>query len=247
MKKIFFLTSFLLFSLFVDAQVMFGEVDYTKTLNYHGNYLTFSKPVEVTILGKKRTSTPSPLTLNGEKIYNFYSEGVKPPHSEDYKLTDYIFNAIKTDLERLPDGNYMINLMNLVVDKKGALAYFDFDSLKMGSGHIKTFSYTAENITNQEVTPTIQDLISHIGMKDSIASTPQQDSINNVLINIPKDVKLKIYLSLFKALKTAPPFKPAERNGKPANYLLTPGQDYVLKSTFVIKNHKATLLKTAHQ
>jgi len=54
MKRIFFIISSILFCFSVNAQGMFGEVEYNKILNFHGNYLTFSKPMKLMIFGEKR-------------------------------------------------------------------------------------------------------------------------------------------------------------------------------------------------
>jgi|GEM_PF-1695125 len=248
MKRIFLLILVVGACPFLNAQVMFGNVEYNKVLNFHSNYLTFSKPIEVTALGKKRQSIPCPLTLNGEKIYSFMSPNVKPAQPVGFNLPDYVFNSIKPDLEKLPDGEYILQLMNLVLDKKGKLAYFDFDTLKILSGNVKTFSYTTDNLPDEDQhTLTVQDLIDNMGLRDTQPRTAQSDSLDKVLMDIPRKTKLAIYLSLYKALKRLPNFTPAEKTGQKINYVLRPGYDFAIRSSFVIKNHKAALLKLSSQ
>jgi len=94
---------------------------------------------------------------------------------------------------------------------------------------------------------TVQDLIDNLGVRDVPPHTVQKDSLENILWDIPRKTKLAIYLSLYKALKRLPSYSPAERSEQKINYILTPGQDYPIRNSFVIRNHKATLVKLSTQ
>lgn len=221
---------------YTKSQVMFGNVDNNKVLNFHSNYITFSKPIELIILGKKRKSFPTPLTINGRTIYSTSNPSTKAPKFKG-DFSEYVFNAIKNELELLPDGAYTVNRLFLVIDKAGVLSYFDFDTLKIiDANNIRTVN---NNFIADGERPIydVQDAIDQMGLKEAPAN-----SRTLAEPEISKEIKLKIYYSLYKALKFCPKFKPATHNGNPVDFrygLFEYGSDDV----FIIKKHKASLFK----
>jgi len=84
-------------------------------------------------LVKTPISWPTPaLTLNGEKIYEQGAdEQVVAPgalHS-DNGLVQYIHKNAKNTIEKLQDGNYILLLNDVVIDKEGKIAYYEYNGL----------------------------------------------------------------------------------------------------------------------
>jgi hypothetical protein len=80
-----------------------------------------------------------PLTVNGEKVYSIYSDMYKndvdldtdPVFSiKDNTLKEYIFEKLKDDFDKLPDGGYNLMLGLGVVDTKGELVWYDYSSVQ---------------------------------------------------------------------------------------------------------------------
>lgn len=73
-----------------------------------------------------------PEKMNGKKIYS--DAGIKEenlPVYTDGSLEEKILNAVKPELEQLPDANnYTISIFNTIVDEKGNLVYFDVRGLE---------------------------------------------------------------------------------------------------------------------
>ncbi|MCF8449354.1 MAG: hypothetical protein K9G49_05720 [Taibaiella sp.] len=80
-------------------------------------------------LSRRHISWPMPpIKLNGEKIYNAASEaGITKSNiiSKEDGLVTYILTKLSSELSKLDDGNYAILIMDVVVDAKGAIAYYN--------------------------------------------------------------------------------------------------------------------------
>ncbi len=75
-------------------------------------------------------SGPYPVKLNGQKIHEDYEVSAPPAYVGKYPdaSTD-LFVRLQDLLEQLPDGTYQIPLMNVIVDDKGKLAYYQGEGL----------------------------------------------------------------------------------------------------------------------
>jgi hypothetical protein len=70
----------------------------------HSDVYTFSKPKDLVINGQAVKGTPVPLTINGNKIYSDLDMvNELPIFISEESFPTYLFEAIKGDLEKLPD------------------------------------------------------------------------------------------------------------------------------------------------
>ena len=110
------------------------------TILFNGNYLVNSKPESVSVADPVtgniiKKTTPVTLTfLNGEKIYSRMELDNPPtiPNNQGHssKLSEYIFQSAKSKLQLLPDGMYLLDIANPVIDKQGHLVYYKMNGIK---------------------------------------------------------------------------------------------------------------------
>ena len=82
-----------------------------------------------------------PVSINGARIYdaNLLSElvGYETTPGMAQKLSTYIYEALKSDLEKLDDGEYILKISDAVIDSAGYLVYYKFDGIqKLTSHHV---------------------------------------------------------------------------------------------------------------
>jgi hypothetical protein len=248
---------------------MFGKVDNKKTLKFNNYYVRFSEPMELLIKGKMRRSFPAPISINDERIFVDGDNDIERKPYFNYKdsFSEYIFSAIKADLEDLPNGMYQIKRFNMVLGKNGELAYFDFDSLQPSSDNYK--NYHAQTIApiiyeseskgalkttkgsfgldkNDKVDDKAAKEVMQLAVQSMINSLglDQKDTSKGLPITfaVPKEITTKIYQSLYNALKNCPKFQPALKRGKVVYFLLDPIK-YGSIDIYVVKNKKAVLQK----
>lgn len=82
-----------------------------------------------------------PLLLNGVKIYRFEDDSTEYEwggFDEEYKLMIERYNQYKAKLneatqnvrKQLPDGDYIVEMKNMVVDENGIVVYYETEGLK---------------------------------------------------------------------------------------------------------------------
>lgn len=94
---------------------------------------------------------PSPVILNGKKIYTEEKIPVKankmggPSNTTsgftDKGLKEYLLTSLKDELKKLKDGNYYLTLSNIIIDEKGGIVYFDYGGIsasEFGEKNVKT-------------------------------------------------------------------------------------------------------------
>ena len=77
-----------------------------------------------------RLHPPRPVMLNGREVAHLNGE-VPTAYGTDImsaaeRFKEYLFNAVKNDLERLPDGEYQLSPQHATFDETGRLTYFEF-------------------------------------------------------------------------------------------------------------------------
>jgi beta-lactamase regulating signal transducer with metallopeptidase domain len=90
----------------------------------------FSAATTTTVI---RINPPRPVMLNGKEVAHLNGE-VPTPYggaimSASERFKEYLFNAVKGDLERLPDGEYQLSPQHATFDETGKLCYFEFASI----------------------------------------------------------------------------------------------------------------------
>ena len=224
MKRIIFaLLILFLFPLFCQGQVLHGKVTTKKEFNFRGNLIRFSDPVSMVIAGKMRTSNPMVSYINANKIVRAKYETDSDPKLERGETpVDYIKHELTPSISKLPDGNYMINTFNLVVDDHGKLVYFDFTELTPMSSDLKSIHH-------------INGKINDLSELSVITSGHQSNAPSPTIDN---DLKKSVESALYKILLHFPKFVPASSKGKNVFCLLDPRDSF--NGIFSIKNHKVT-------
>ena len=152
------------------------------TVTYKGNVFTMKTyPIDTAFVtdpttGKERIlirkRDPRPIKMNGEEILYDYE---KDETGAFYPIKDLstigtlsgasiiqaVINEIQDELVKLPDGQYNVGINNVVLNKKGEIAYYDFAGFQ---------SYTNGNAISE-------DLKKHIDKKiitaiDKLAAKP---------------------------------------------------------------------------
>jgi hypothetical protein len=208
-----------LYGLTLSGQVMHGKVDYTKTLKFNNNYFKFSRPISMAIQGKVRTSTPTPIEVNGDKIYESGLQTDKiPKFLGTTTFPQFIRNSIRSYLKELPDGKYAMETFNLVIDDEGKLIYFDFREITKLTGKIHVVG--GENVSQYEMSQQLSQI---------------KKSGRDVADDLPSPVKKRMTKAMYNVLAKAPKFTPATVAGKKVNCLLS--DDFNFKDFIVVKNH----------
>ena len=167
----------------------------------------------------------APLRINGEPIHNSSTLTKMPaftdPKGNPQKLATFIFNTLKDDLQKLDDGEYILLISNLVIDKNGHLAYFEFTGIQQLVPHaLSTSEQPREKIDNTKKPPAQYTRIEKIPMGKDIP------------ITLKKTINAKAqYL-----LDHMPKMIPGEINGVPIN---CKGQLFNPGSSIIVKNHNA--------
>ncbi len=125
---IFFLFLFLASHSFAQQEVNFKGNKFVMSAQNTVKLIDPVTGVEIT-----QTIPPRPVTVNGKKIYSADTVKelpvIKSP-AGDKKISIYLFDELKTKLDKLEDGNYILSIHNVVVDSKGSLIYYEFDGIK---------------------------------------------------------------------------------------------------------------------
>lgn len=77
-----------------------------------------------------RLHPPRPERLNGREVAHLNGDVPTaygtPIMSAAERFKEYLFNAVRNDLERLPDGEYQLSPQHATFDETGSLTYFEF-------------------------------------------------------------------------------------------------------------------------
>ncbi|MBX2904431.1 MAG: hypothetical protein KF744_00230 [Taibaiella sp.] len=77
-----------------------------------------------------RLHPPRPERMNGREVAHLNGEVPTaygtPIMSAAERFKEYLFNAVRKDLERLPDGEYQLSPQHATFDETGRLTYFEF-------------------------------------------------------------------------------------------------------------------------
>jgi hypothetical protein len=77
-----------------------------------------------------RILPPRPISFNSDTIVSSETDLAKRPGYDSVKVSSFIFNMLKSDLQKLDDGSYIIAINNPVISKEGMLVYYEFKGLQ---------------------------------------------------------------------------------------------------------------------
>lgn len=194
---------------------------------FNGNRFEFNEPKKDSILvedpqtGKIETLlisvNPVPIKMNNEEIYyNNKLSAEARPNTQEGSISVFIFQSLKKELEKLPNGQYFVQLNNLVIDKKGKLVYYDKVEQSLGKEEY--------HFTNKADEMPFAKPVS----KDKLAAN--MDKKNTLTPALKKETEQKIVEVLEKIN-----FIPGNIDGKNVISGLNTEMD------FTVKNHVASL------
>lgn len=74
---------------------------------------------------------PTVVKMNGKPIESFWNVTQKPVFlGKDKSMSIYLLNSIRSEMEKLEDGEYYVNVNNSIIDEKGNLAYYEVEGVK---------------------------------------------------------------------------------------------------------------------
>lgn len=142
-----------------------------------------------------RHREPKPIKMNGEEILYDYE---KDETGAFYPIADLniigtlsassiiqaIINEIKNDLSKLPDDQYNLGINNVILNKKGEIAYYDFDGFRASHTATKISEDTKKHI-DKKIVAIIDKLSAKpatLKGKPVIFMTPNGDFFKNIVI-----------------------------------------------------------------
>lgn len=143
------------------------------TFVHNGQIITFSKEQRATVIdpvthnAKQVTAPPTPILLDGKKIYTTQdissAPTLKNSAGKDIKLCMFIFQSLKSSLEKLDDGYYVPDINNAIIDSNGKLVYWQFSGIKqfhITRGTAK-YNYSDLPLTDSSIPPQLQSQLEH--------------------------------------------------------------------------------------
>lgn len=143
------------------------------TVAQNGHTIKFSEEQRATVIDpvthspKQTTSPVTPILLDGKKIYTTQdissAPTLKNSAGKDIKLCTFIFQSLKSSLERLDDGYYVPDITNAIIDSSGKLIYWQFSGIKqfyVSRGTAK-YNYSDLPMADSSIPPQLQSQLKH--------------------------------------------------------------------------------------
>ncbi len=218
---------FLLFFFMLWINNIFGQ----KQVTFRGNKIDMSPSTNAEVFdpvsGKMETKiiSATPERINGETIYDIHDLTKSPAYAnstgEPVNMSAMIFDSVKEFIQKLYDGEYILQITNPVIDQNGYLAYFEFSGIKKLVPHIVS--------TIEKIGESVNGITKPTTKFTRIEKTPTDK-------NIPFAIKNVINATTKYLLDHAPKMNPGEVNGVKVNCK----EELFNSSSFIIvKNHNA--------
>ncbi len=65
-----------------------------------------------------------PVKMNGKTIYDEL-----PVFKQEHTVEEYLLNKLRSELSKLPNGNYTLELYNMIVDEQGKVCAFSYEGI----------------------------------------------------------------------------------------------------------------------
>lgn len=137
-------------------------------VSYNGNKIVLSEPSSDTIeminpvtggaQSVVQVREPEPISINGQKIYHAGEAEVPGYVGGNLTFESSVMSAMSSELGTLPDGDYALNLKNLVVDEKGKVAYYELGGLQRLGMAIRT---TVANDTAERIAVLVDNTLNN--------------------------------------------------------------------------------------
>ena len=151
---------------------------------YGPDTVTMTDPVTGKEVQKIVSFDAVPMKMNGEKIYRSDSVTVLPAW-KDGAFEEYILNQLTNELNQLPDGEYSINMNNVVIDKKGKAVFYEY------RGFYDVRGFTDENkIVPEKLRNTVSKKIDELVRK---APVKKPASLHGKSVTVLADAYLARY------------------------------------------------------
>lgn len=215
-----------------------------KYVTYKGNRFELSEPKPDTMIltdpvtGEQITKIikkdPVPVKMNGKPIPN---EVDQQPYftGNDKGLREYLVKNMKSELSKLDDGQYTLNLNNIVVDDKGKIVYFDYEDMKRSKTMEEVHDVKPANVERVPAGPEIKvNFTSGPSVKNG-PMTLKRNTNPAYYSEISKDNQEEIFNKVCRLIDAAPAYKPATANGKRVVFTY---YDVKFWNHFKVKDHK---------
>ena len=195
-------------------------------VTYHGNTfelseemidtITITDPVTGEELQKIVKHDPQPVKMNNRPIIG--NAEVKPYFTGNYiDLRDYLLKNMKKELLHLKDGNYSLNINDIVVDEKGKIVYFHYQNMKRSKN--KDEIQMPDKVKGPAVTNAADPVIS-INAKPGDPLAGKKLTVHRVTEpsfyeELSKENQEAIFNKVCKLMDAAPKFMPGKSQGKP--------------------------------
>jgi beta-lactamase regulating signal transducer with metallopeptidase domain len=126
-------------------------------------------------------------------------------------LRDYLVIAMKNELSKLDDGQYALDITNILIDENGKIVYFEYHEMKRS----RTQEEIPNNVPKQNPEIVTVNPKTQINVSIGGSSMPLQKNTNPAYYEeISKSNQQAIFDKVCKLMETAPGFKPATLHGK---------------------------------
>jgi hypothetical protein len=170
-------------------------------VSYKGNKIEFTTPAvydtfiaidpqtqeERLVLMKAQLK---PIRINGRKVYEL-SEVDKIPEVKNGKLKEMVLQELGELFRQLPDGIYNAGFSNVVMDKKGEIAYYEFDGLRQDGGDTGAKDYQVLQDLRQEMVKRVDKLLRRVSATPARVNGKKADVYLNDDTYLPSSVKVK--------------------------------------------------------
>ena len=231
------------------------------TVTYKGNKFELSGPLADTIsltdpvTGKEKTMItkrdPVPVSMNGVTVQTKVDKPAYFKESET-NLRAYLLKHLKKELENLKDGNYSLNISDVVVDEHGKVVYFKYADMRRSKDRSE-MNMPAGTVASRQKLPSNEIHTDGSGqMKITMGNdAPTEMKGKSFLVkknddpgfyeDIDNDVQQQIFRKVCKLLDKGALYLPATLDG---NKVISTDQNSILFwNTFKVKDHKVYDMK----
>lgn len=206
------------------------------TVTYRGNKFQLSDVVRDTVELEDPTTgqrsikvmqkDPAPMTMNGNPIY---SGDITPEYTgPDKNIRMYMLKQMKNDLSGLDNGQYTLNINNIVVDENGNIVYFEYGNIRR--------SKTSDAVKQAPASKPSVQKNAGVSVKTQGKSFKMTKNTDPAYYQeIDKNLQQKIYQRAVKTLSGPKIFRPALKDGKAVPAIFNA---YQFWNHFKVEDHK---------